>query len=349
MSTPPTDTQTDSLRLMWRVRDLRDERVGTTQKAVLFALVSFREEDGTIRPSVAQLARAVDLSPKQARRVLHALEQLGLVEIEVQPPQGRRLIPNAYRLVLPSTGVLPQKDVLPGDQEDPSHGRERGTPSDGSGVLPPVGASEDLSEDLSEDQEPPSARACEDSMQGPPPAEPGPRPFHVRRAEQPFFTAAFAQGVSSVTLGAYAVPRDELAALDDAIDAHAPREDAFGAREAWVRETAAEYRRAIWGREQYHRGGGPRGWLEWLNQGGPNAQWLAMSPAEREAFAEDQRRRDRAEARRRAERVRERREAIEDAPPVSASTVAGDLEKLFGPASAHPGASADDDRVAGAA
>lgn len=141
-----------------------------------------------------------------------------------------------------------------------------------------------------------------------------PRPIGVRRFEQGYYTQAFAVGVAEVTGGAYVVARDELSALDDAIDTHGP--EGPGPHDTWLRDSVAAFRRAIWGRETYHRAGGPKGWRDWLNLGSPSAEWLAMTPAQREAAAEEEKRRARAKARARRERAeRAAEEAVEPAEP----------------------------------
>jgi hypothetical protein len=61
-------------------------------------------------------------------------------------------------------------------------------------------------------------------------------------------------------------------------------------RDAWIRVTAAEYRRAIAGRENFHRGGGPRGCLEWLNNGRPSSTDLTASTAHRRGARVEQER-----------------------------------------------------------
>lgn len=156
-----------------------------------------------------------------------------------------------------------------------------------------------------------------------------PRPFHVRRFEQPFYSQAFADGAAAATGVPCPVARDELAALDDAIDAFAPPSAPGEIRDEWVRASAEAFRVAVRGREQYHRNGGPRGWLDWLRLGSPSGAWLAMTPAQREAHAEEERARERRASRAAAARARRAAEPPPEAP-ISPEEAAASLARLFG-------------------
>lgn len=128
----------------------------------------------------------------------------------------------------------------------------------------------------------------------------GPRPLAYRREEAPYFTAAFAEGVAAVSGRPYVVERRDIAALDDAIDTHAPS-SSLSERIEWVRSSATAFRTAVRGHEEFHGKGGPRGWLQWLNNGARDAAWIAMTPAQREEHERDTARRTLAVTRRKAE------------------------------------------------
>lgn len=194
--------------------------------------------------------------------------------------------------------------------EDGPEVQERADPSEPSARPPPESA--------------PASRVV-DAVRRPPPSE---RPLYVRRQEQTFVTAAFAEGVREATGSAYVVPAAEIRDLDNGIDGFAPTREGE-ARDAWLRASAKDFRRAIRNREQYHRGGGPRGWLEWLGMGAPSAEWLAMTPAQREEHAADEARR-KAAADRRA-RPKLLPPPISSEPPISPEQATASLERLFAP------------------
>lgn len=127
-----------------------DARIRPQHAAAIYALVSFREQDGTIKPSVAQLGRAIGLSAKQTRRVMHEVASLGYVATDGHNSKSGRLEPNRYRLLLPPAGVLPPTGVLPPmGVATPARGSDYSHPREG--LLPPVGASEDSLSDSGED------------------------------------------------------------------------------------------------------------------------------------------------------------------------------------------------------
>lgn len=201
--------------------------------------------------------------------------------------------PSAPRPVAPPTAP-------PGAQDGP--GSSRLGPTLPPGPPPPADAAEGPPGRTA----PPSSPPASSSASGR-----APRPLHVRRLEQGAYAYAFASGVRAATgIASYAVPRDELAALDDAIDAHAPMGPAED-RSAWIEASASAFRVAIARRENFHKAGGPRGWLEWLNVGAPSAKWLAMTPAERDEHDAEEKRRARAAERRSVERARRAAEPTE--------------------------------------
>ncbi len=152
-----------SLELLWQVRDVTDPRLRLVHRAVLFAMVSFRDQAGTISPSVTQLAKTLGADAKTIRRAEHDLAGWGYVTVQARSRAGRHLS-NEYKLVLPvvpysQDAGTPTTPVLPS--------REQGTPTTGvgysrlgRGVLPGTVPSEDLSEDQTEDLTEEQARAA---------------------------------------------------------------------------------------------------------------------------------------------------------------------------------------------
>ena len=68
-----------ALDLFWTVRDLVDPRLRATHRAALFALVAFREQDGTIAPSAKQLVATTGFSRSTVLRAVEELEAWGLI------------------------------------------------------------------------------------------------------------------------------------------------------------------------------------------------------------------------------------------------------------------------------
>ncbi len=127
------------------------------------------------------------------------------------------------------------------------------------------------------------------------------RPWGTRRLEQAFVVTAFEAGVLEATGIGYRVAKDELSPLDDAIDGHCPERTHTEERDGWIRRTAADFRRAIAGHEQWFKGGGsPRGLLEWLNRGRPPHAELWLKPEERQLEDRERTRKASSELRDRA-------------------------------------------------
>lgn len=76
---PATLDPTDTLRLLWAVRDLKDPRLTVQHKAVLVALVMHREVDGTMAPAAKQLVEAMGQGRTTMFRALAELERWSYV------------------------------------------------------------------------------------------------------------------------------------------------------------------------------------------------------------------------------------------------------------------------------
>lgn len=88
-----------SLELLWRIRDLADERIRPPSKAVLYAIVAFAEQRGLVmRPSLDQIARGAGTSRATAIRVVADLETWGYL---VRDRSGGRRQTVSYQLTLP--------------------------------------------------------------------------------------------------------------------------------------------------------------------------------------------------------------------------------------------------------
>jgi hypothetical protein len=66
------------------------------------------------------------------------------------------------------------------------------------------------------------------------------RPTSIRRLEEGDWRDAFEQAVLAVQGGTYALPRDQMRDLDDAIDAHAPG-GSWEAKRAWLAEVVPDW------------------------------------------------------------------------------------------------------------
>ena len=104
------------------------------RKLVLLALTDFANADGTgIRPAVATIAARCNISPKQARRHIHDLVELGVLRPTREASQHR---PAVYSLNFQTLSALPHMGGL-GCASTPTHDPQHshGCPS----ALPPMG------------------------------------------------------------------------------------------------------------------------------------------------------------------------------------------------------------------
>jgi hypothetical protein len=98
-----------------------------SQKLVALALADWSDDEGgSIRPSVATVARKCSMSASQARRVVHELLEAGVLAIERNPDGGapgttRHYRMNVDRLPTPSAGATrtPSVDATPSADATP--------------------------------------------------------------------------------------------------------------------------------------------------------------------------------------------------------------------------------------
>ena len=125
MSDTP-QTQASKFRLIWDA-----EFKSPSLKLVVLAMANFSNADGSsIRPAVATVARRSELSPKQARRHIQALVEMGVLALENGRTSGGR-IPTHYALNLEVLATLnPAAYGSVEEKVQPSH--------TGTSTLPPV-------------------------------------------------------------------------------------------------------------------------------------------------------------------------------------------------------------------
>jgi len=102
------DTRT-SLDLSFAVRDLTDPRLGGRHALVLYALLTFRQKDGTFAPSADQLARATKTDRATIFRALRDLDEWGFVK---RTNRGR-YASALFELTLPGGDVQRSHDAPP--------------------------------------------------------------------------------------------------------------------------------------------------------------------------------------------------------------------------------------------
>lgn len=127
---------------------------GGSELLALLALADWSDDDGRCYPSMASIGRKTRLSEKQARRVVHSLEEAGFLRVTGGQTGGgmsRRYQIALDRLTPPAGGRAPTDGRAPADVPNPSRPRE-GTPPthgrrtisepsknrQGEGDMPPV-------------------------------------------------------------------------------------------------------------------------------------------------------------------------------------------------------------------
>jgi hypothetical protein len=120
-----TQTQASKYRLIW------DASIPTGPKFVLTAMAHFSNADGSsIRPAIATVGRMVSLSPKQTRRHVQALVEMGVLTFELERT-SKGGTPTRYALNLEVLASLnPPADGSVDKKGQPSHA--------GTSTLPPV-------------------------------------------------------------------------------------------------------------------------------------------------------------------------------------------------------------------
>lgn len=95
-----------SVKLMSQVWELANVDQGTL--LVLLALADWANDKGVCWPSVPAIARKARLGDRQVRRILHALEERGIITVQEQRgrKRGKEYSTNVYRLNLTACPVL---------------------------------------------------------------------------------------------------------------------------------------------------------------------------------------------------------------------------------------------------
>ena len=103
---------------------------GGSELLALLALADWSDDEGCCFPSMASIGRKIRLSEKQARRVVHSLEEAGFLRVTGGQTGGgmsRRYQIALDRLTPPAGGRAPTDGRVPAGVPNPSRPRE-GTP-----------------------------------------------------------------------------------------------------------------------------------------------------------------------------------------------------------------------------
>lgn len=103
---------------------------GGSELLALLALADWSDDEGRCFPAMASIGRKTRLSEKQARRVVHSLEEAGFLRVTAGQSGGgmsRRYQIALDRLTPPAGGRAPAYGRAPADVPNPSRPRE-GTP-----------------------------------------------------------------------------------------------------------------------------------------------------------------------------------------------------------------------------
>ncbi|MCA1977631.1 MAG: helix-turn-helix domain-containing protein [Thiobacillus sp.] len=146
-----------SIRVMTKVWDCPHVGGGSELLALL-ALADWSDDEGRCWPSMESIARKIRLSEKQARRIVHALIDAGLIEVIGNHQGGRRGrdgdgFSRQYRIVIERLSTLP---APPAGVLLPSHGCPSTLPP--VSFYPPMGGRQPVIEPSIE----PSVKQCAD-------------------------------------------------------------------------------------------------------------------------------------------------------------------------------------------
>lgn len=112
---------------------------GGSEKLAMLALADWcNDEGGSLHPSISSVAKKINVSEKQARRIIHQFIEDGYLTVTGNlyggnPGQSRQYRLNVAKLATPPMDVTPPASVTPPmDVRDPSHGCPFTPPMDGS-------------------------------------------------------------------------------------------------------------------------------------------------------------------------------------------------------------------------
>lgn len=105
---------------------------GGSEKLAMLALADWcNDQGGSLHPSISGIAKKINVSESQARRIIHGLIDEGYLTVIANheggnPGQSRHYRLNVEKLSTPSTGATPGMDATPSaGARDPLHGCAR--------------------------------------------------------------------------------------------------------------------------------------------------------------------------------------------------------------------------------
>lgn len=105
---------------------------GGSEKLAMLALADWcNDQGGSLHPSISGIAKKINVSESQARRIIHKFIDDGYLSVVANhdggnPGQSRHYKMNVEMLLTPSTDATPRMDATPStDARDPLHGCAR--------------------------------------------------------------------------------------------------------------------------------------------------------------------------------------------------------------------------------
>lgn len=133
---------------------------GGSELLALLALADWSDDEGRCFPSMASIGRKTRLSEKQARRVVHSLEEAGFLRViggQAGGGMSRRYQIALDRLTPPAYGRAPAGGRAPADVPNPSPPREGTPPTHGRRTV----SEPSKNRQLIEDEPPISSKAAD--------------------------------------------------------------------------------------------------------------------------------------------------------------------------------------------
>lgn len=104
-------------------------KTGGSEKLAMLALADWcNDEGGSLHPSISGIARKINVSESQARRIVHSFIEHGYLTVIANhnggnPGQSRHYMLNVSKLSTPSMDATPSVHATPSmDAQDPLHG-----------------------------------------------------------------------------------------------------------------------------------------------------------------------------------------------------------------------------------